>query len=220
MTRKERAKRVLIVDDHSIIRDGLEKIIAYETNMEVCGKTGGVSKAHELIEQTDPDIAIIDLTLENGSGLELIKQIRALGRTVKILVSSAHDDALFAERAMSAGAQGYINKSEEIETLLEAIQCVLEGKVYLADWMKDRLLVAGVKQTKSPTCEAVENLTDRELEVLELIGAGVSTHQIADRLNLSVKTIETYRAHLKEKLHLESASELVRYAVEWALEKK
>ncbi len=210
--------KILIVDDHPIVRRGLAELIQSEPQFKVCGEAANAAEAIKLIDQQKPDLAVVDIALDGTDGIELIKQIKAWNDTLKVLVSSMHDESLYAERALYAGARGYINKAEATDRIVEAIHQVLAGKVYLSPTMTERLLhrVAGGDEQleKSP----VDRLSDRELEVFRLIGEGFTTRQIAERLHLSTKTIETYRDHIKTKLNLANNTQLIRQAVQWVLE--
>jgi DNA-binding NarL/FixJ family response regulator len=211
-------KRILLVDDHELVRAGMAEMIEEEADLTVCGGAADGPTAMRLVDETRPHVAIIDLMLEEGSGIELIKQINAKDSTIRMIVCSMHDDKLYAERSLRAGAMGYVNKQEPAERIVEAIRRVLAGKVFVDEAIADRVLrrVAG-RESRGPQ-SAVEALSDRELEVLQLIGQGLTTRQIAERLHLSIKTIDTYREHLKVKLDLDSAAALMRYAVAWSLD--
>jgi DNA-binding NarL/FixJ family response regulator len=209
--------KVLIVDDHPIVRWGLSELVAAEPDLEVCGEAESLPEALRQVDVTEPDIVVVDLTIKDGHGLELVQKIKAGGKRVKMLVSSMHDESLFAERAIRAGASGYISKQEPPGTIIGALRHVLAGKVYLSSRMSDRLLnrMADGKQIdESP----IESLSDRELEVFGMIGAGRTTKQIAQALGLSGKTIETYRENIKSKMNLGNSVELSRHATQWVLE--
>jgi len=208
--------KVLIVDDHPIVREGLVRLIELQADLVVCGEAANVPDALRAIETLDPDIAVVDLSLDRDlGGIELIKEIKMRFSQVPVLVLSMHDETVFAERMIRAGAKGYVMKEEAPDAILTAIRRVSKGEIYLSDNMAARILsnVAGghSKTKKFPT----ERLSDRELEVLELIGQGFGASQIAEKLFLSVKTIETYYLHLKEKLRLENAGKLRQYAIKW-----
>ena len=209
--------RILIVDDHPIVRRGLRELVADETDLEICGEAEDVTQALQQIDATRPDVVIVDLTLKSGHGLELIQEIKARDGQIKMLVSSMHDESLFAERALRAGAAGYINKQESPEKIIDAMRCVLRDEIYLSSRMSNRLLhriSAGELLEKTP----FESLSDRELEVFEMIGRGMTTKQIARQLDISHKTVETYRENIKSKLNLKNSSELSRHATQWVLE--
>jgi DNA-binding NarL/FixJ family response regulator len=204
------------VDDHPITREGLARLINHERDMEVCGQANTAAKAVTDIEPMKPDLVVVDVSLTTGaSGLELIKDLVARHPRLRMLALSTHDEALYAERALRAGAKGYVMKQEPTEKVMAAIRQVLDGGIFLSDAMKDRLLRKITQSGSAPSASEIERLSDRELEVYRLIGQGRGTRQIADELHLSMSTVETYRTHIKEKLHLSSAPELVRRAVEW-----
>jgi len=211
---------VLLVDDHALLRRGLAELIDGESDLEVCGEAGDPAGALELLEENEIDLAIVDISLQEGSGLELVKQIKSQYPDVDVLVLSMHDENLYAERTLRAGAKGYINKEAPTETVIEAMREVLAGRVYLSDKMSDRILHRIVDRDTMPEESPIDTLSDRELEVLELIGRGLTTRQIARQLHLSRKTVDTYRDHLKTKLQIKTANELVRYAVAWTLGKE
>lgn len=216
----QRRARIVLVDDHPIVRHGLAQVISREPDMEVCGEASNAGEAIQLIAASLPDLVVVDLTLQDGDGIELIKDIKARHEPIKMLVSSMHDETLYAERALRAGAAGYINKAASREQVTGAIRQVLRGKIYLSDSVSNRLLQRVVDRGDDVTQSPVEKLSDRELAVFDMIGQGLSTRQIAERLHLSVKTIETYREHIKSKLNLAKSSELIRHAVRWQLEQK
>ncbi|MBX3437922.1 MAG: response regulator transcription factor [Planctomycetaceae bacterium] len=210
--------RILIVDDHPIVRQGLRMTIEAERDLTVCGEAEGVSQAMQLYHETSPDVVIADISLENGSGIELVKELISLNPQLRILVCSMHEETLFAERALHAGAKGYINKEEATDKLVAAIRRVATGRVFLSEQMTDRMLFRQVGTGDEPPKSAIESLSDRELEVFEQIGHGVTTREIAEKLHLSPKTVETYRENIKRKLNLTNATELTRHAVQWVLE--
>lgn len=210
--------RILIVDDHPIVRQGLRMTIEGESDLTVCGEAEGLAQAMKLFRETQPDVVIVDISLENGSGIELVKELTAQRKDLKILVCSMHEESLFAERALRAGAKGYINKEQATEKLLVAVRRVVSGRVYLSEQMTHRMLYRQVGASDEPPKSSIEALSDRELEVFEQIGHGITTRQIADKLHLSPKTIETYRENIKHKLNLENATELTQHAVRWVLE--
>jgi DNA-binding NarL/FixJ family response regulator len=211
--------RVVIVDDHPMIRRGISDLINRESDMEVVGEAGTMQEAMALAAKASPGLIIVDVSLDGNNGVELMKNLSARWEGLPILAYSMHDEAIYAERALRAGAKGYVMKQSEPEALLEAIRQILKGKIYLSGPMSDRLLGRLVRagSTAEVTASPIDKLSDRELEVLELLGKGMGTSQIADKLCLSVKTIETYREHLKQKLNLASGQELLRYAIEWSL---
>jgi DNA-binding NarL/FixJ family response regulator len=222
MSQKKTKKqtRVLIVDDHPAVREALTLRIGRQPDLEVCGEAADMSEALRLIAEVEPDVAVIDISLKTGNGIDLIKRIKDRHEHVRILVWSMHSEALYAERALKAGALGYVNKDQATDKIVEAIRRVLEGKVYLSEGMTERLLqraVGGGREevTRSPLAV----LADRELEVFRLIGQGVKTADIAERLHLSIKTVETYRDRIRQKLNLGNGTELAHYATQWVLEK-
>lgn len=209
--------RVLLVDDHPIVRQGLALLIDREADLSVCGEAEGAHSAFRAIETLRPDIVVLDISLSGPDGLDVLKEIRTKSGSLPVLILSMHDESIYAERAMRAGANGYIMKQEATEKVLIAIRRILQGDVYLSDRLTNTMLqqyVRGAAPTKS---SPLLNLTDRELEVFRLIGEGHGTRQIADQLHLSVKTIESYQAHIKEKLALRNARELVQHAIEWTV---
>ena len=210
--------RIAIVDDHPIVRQGLSQLIAQHPGLEVCGEAADAVEALQMVSEKRPDLIIVDISLSSGNGIELIKQIKARDDRVKMLVSSMHDESLFAERALRAGAMGYINKGEATEKVFEAIHQVLGGKIYLSPRMTDRMLCRAIGTDDALAGSPIDSLSDRELEVFELIGQGLTTRQIASKLELSPKTVETYRENIKSKLNLSNATELTRHAVQWTLE--
>jgi DNA-binding NarL/FixJ family response regulator len=208
----------MIVDDHPLVRTGFRQLIESEPDLSVCYEAANMAQAIHVINNSKPDLAIVDLSLPDGNGLELIKRIHARYHDLPILVSSMHDEDLFAERALRAGAKGYINKQEVGEQVIAALRQVLAGKVYLSSHMLARLAQELSGKPDRSSQSPVEHLSNRELEVFELIGHGMATGEIADRLHLSVKTIETHRANIKSKLRLSTAGELIRSAVQWTIE--
>jgi DNA-binding NarL/FixJ family response regulator len=210
--------RVLIVDDHPIVRRGLADLIAARPDLEVCGEAADVAEGLRLVEATRPDVVVVDLTLKDGHGLDLIEEIKARFDRVKMLVSSMHDESLFAERALRAGASGYIGKGEPPDRIIDALHRVLRGEICLSPRMANRLLhrvASGEALEKNP----IEGLSDREIQVFEMIGQGHTTKQIAQSLKLSHKTIEAHREKIKAKLELKNSSELARHATQWVLER-
>jgi len=210
--------RVLVVDDHPVVRRGLAQLINDETDLEVCAEADSLQGALERVSATQPDVAVIDLSLGDDSGLELIKDIRVRHPKLPILVLSMHDETLYADRVIRAGAMGYIMKDEASEKVIGAIRHVLSGEIYLSDALSSALLKRIVRAKETPVRSSLDRLTDRELQVLRFIGKGLGTRQIAEKLHLSVKTIENHRERIKEKLDLASGAELVRFAVHLDLE--
>jgi DNA-binding NarL/FixJ family response regulator len=207
--------RIFLVDDHPIVRKGLEEILNHEDDFVICGQATRASEALQAILSTSPDLVILDLSLDGTNGIELLKQLKISCSGLSVLVLTMHDESLFAERALQAGARGYIMKHEALTNLHTAIRRVLGGGIYLSDSMSQRLLERATKKNSEEASSDFHRLSDRELEVLQMIGQGLGTSAIAAKLHLSVKTVETYRANLKQKLRLTNAAELVRYAVSW-----
>lgn len=213
----DKAFKVMIVDDHPVVREGIKALISAEPDLIACCETGSVGAAQQLAREQQPDVAIVDLHLEDGSGLELTRRLRHHYADLKILVCSVSEDALFAERAVKAGANGYVNKKELADAIILAIRKVLAGKLYLSSAMVDAFL-SGWASGVSPNTSGIGELSDRELDVFLLIGKGCSTSEIASQLNLSVKTVETHREKIKRKLGLSSGNQLIRRAVQWDLD--
>lgn len=210
-------KKVLIVDDHPIFREGLADLINRQEDMEVCGTAKDMLRTLKALEKVKPDIVTVDISLQDASGLELMKDIRARFPDLPMLALSMHQESFYAERAIRAGARGYITKQEASKKVIAALRKVLEGGLYLSDRMKEELLLSIIGDNGPDTATSpIDRLTDRELEVFQLIGQGKGTTQIAEQLCLSAKTIETYRARIKEKLTLKSGSELMRCAFQWS----
>ena len=205
----------LVVDDHPVFRQGLVALIRSEERYRVSGEAGSAEDALAALETSVPDIALIDISLTGQNGLDLVKTLKAAHPRILILIISMHDEAVYAARALKAGARGYVMKQEAASVMLEAIKTVLSGKIYMSSAMRDRLLetmFSDVVETDPPT---VERLSDRELEVLDMIGQGYGAAEIAKTLHLSVKTVNAYRDHIKEKLRITGAGDLRRYAVKW-----
>lgn len=205
--------RIMMVDDHPIVREGMAQFLNAQPDLLLCGEAGNGEQAHALMPVCNPALVIVDISLKNESGLDLIRSLRRRHPTLALLAMSQHDEVIFAERALRAGANGYLMKEEATAHILRAIRRVLAGDVYLSDAMHNRLsrrLMDAGRESTSP----VAGLTAREFEVLHLLGLGFGTRQIAEKLNRSVKTIESHRASLKEKLQLDSGTELVRFAVQ------
>ena len=206
--------KVMLVEDHPVMREGLSQLISHEGDLSVCGEFEDTARAFDAIPRLLPDLAIVDLSLKGSSGLELVKNARANYPKLLMLVLSMHDESLYAERSLRAGASGYIMKAEAVEKVLGAIRHVLNGGIYLSENMSSKLMRKLAAGKNMAGGSLMERLSDRELEVFGLIGQGRGTRQIAQQLHLSVKTIESHRAHIKEKLDLKSATELVHCAIE------
>jgi DNA-binding NarL/FixJ family response regulator len=210
------AKRILILDDHPIMRLGLTQLIAAEPGLEVCDQAGSTAEALESIRDSRPDLLLTDLSLPDKHGLEFIKDMQALFPDCSILVLSMHDEALYAERVLRAGARGYLMKKSAAEHLIQAIQRVLAGGIYLSETMAAAMLELIRPQRRDPAgTSPIERLTDRELEVFQLIGSGKNSRQIAELLHISIRTVDAHRAHLKDKLQLGDGNALVHHAVSW-----
>ena len=206
---------VLIVDDHPIARQGLAQLINQEPDLHVCADVENAMQALEAIKSLKPDLAIVDITLKEGSGLELIKDIKAQFASLPTLVFSMHDESLFAERALEAGALGYVMKEEPTETIIVAIRRVLDGDIYLSEQMIDRLLKKVGNAHGQAVQSPIQVLTDRQFEIFNLYGQGKRTREIAELLHVSQKTIESHRANIMKKLNIQGAPELARYACQW-----
>jgi len=207
---------VILVEDHPMFREQLAQLINKEPAMMVCGEADNIHDALQLIELKNPDIAIVDLTLKGPSGLELIKDLKAKEIDIPVLVLSMHDESLYAERVLKAGGRGYITKNEVSKEVMTAIHAVLRGEIYLPGRIASRILESVAAGKKSEN--GVSQLTDRELQVFELIGHGRSTREISNQLHLGVSTVDTYRARIKTKLHLENSSQLCHEAIRWVSE--
>ena len=207
-------KRIVIVDDHPLFRKGLEQLINSSDNaFHVCGEATDAAEGMTVIRQLKPDLAIVDLSLPGANGIELIKNIRAEFQKLPVLILSMHDESLYALRALRAGGQGYVMKQEALENVIIAIREVLAGRPYLSQEMSSKLITNFASGTNE--VDATDKLSDRELEILELIGKGRDVRDIAKALHISAKTVETHRAHIKEKLNLKNARQVTRFAVQW-----
>jgi DNA-binding NarL/FixJ family response regulator len=215
----QKLARVLIVDDHPAIREALASRIGRQPDLKVCGEAADTSDALRLVAETQPDVAVVDISLKTGNGIDLIKRLKDRDDDVRILVWSMHSESLFAERALRAGALGYINKDQDTDRIVYAIRRVLTGKVWLSEAMSECILQRGVGAGRQGATRSPLNaLADRELEVFRLIGQGVKTSAIAVQLHLSVKTVETYRGRIRQKLELGDGAKLAHYATQWVLE--
>ncbi|PYL27299.1 MAG: DNA-binding response regulator [Verrucomicrobia bacterium] len=209
------AKRIVIVDDHPLFRKGLQEMIHSDGTFAVCGEAGNAAEAMEIIRKLNSDLAIVDLSLPGANGIELIKNIRAEFPRLPILVLSMHDESLYAVRALRAGADGYVMKHEAMANVIQAIREVFDGRPYLSPAMAAQVITQFAHRQAEGQADAVERLSDRELEVLELIGKGKEVREIAKLLHLSPKTVETHRAHIKDKLDLKNSREVARFALQW-----
>jgi DNA-binding NarL/FixJ family response regulator len=209
------AKRLVIVDDHPLFRKGLQEMIHSDGSFAVCGEAGNAAEAMDVIRKLHPDMAIVDLSLPGANGIELIKNIRAEFQKLPILVLSMHEESLYALRALRAGAEGYVMKHEAMANVIQAIHEVFSGRPYLSPAMAAQVITKFAHHDAEGETDAVERLSDRELEILELIGKGHEVRQIAKLLHLSPKTVETHRAHIKDKLDLKNSREVARFALQW-----
>ncbi len=211
---------IFVVDDHPIVADGLKLLLENEKDLIICGFATDAVQALEKIEKLNPDLAIVDISLKGSmNGIELIKSLKSLYPDLLIITLSMYDESLYAERAVRAGSKGYIMKQEMTNTIISAIRKVLDGKIYLSDNISMNLLDIYMTGKKKKNTDIVNNLTDREFEVFQLIGNGYKTSDIARSLNLSVKTIETYKLRIKEKINISSSPELTKFAIEWVNKK-
>ncbi|MEW6981230.1 response regulator [Colwelliaceae bacterium 6471] len=209
-------QKVFIVDDHELVRQGLRQLINGEFNLELCGEAAGVSDTLKLCKTLKPDITIVDISLPDGNGLELVKQLHRYYPHMRIIVLSMHDDELYAERALNCGAMAYINKQDSAQKLLFGIKQVLNNKVFVSSEIAKR--IERVSHNKADGEDLTAQLSNRELQIFDAIGRGMKTKHVAESLNLSVKTIESHRSHIKSKLGLRSGAELNRAAIVWVLE--
>jgi DNA-binding NarL/FixJ family response regulator len=206
--------KILVVDDHPLVREWLAKLINEEADFEVCGQAGTAREALGLIEALSPQIVVVDISLDGASGLELIKNVKAIYPKVNMIVLSMHDEALYAERAMRAGAAGYIMKREATEKVLDAIRTVMRGGLYFSN-VVNALLAQKLVHGTGDQPAAISSLSDRELEVFQLLGRGYSTRQISEQMNVGFKTVHAYCARIKEKLNLANINELAFHAIRW-----
>lgn len=207
--------KIVLVDDHPLVREWLANLINQQDDLQICGEAANAAAALELIGDTKPSIVIVDISLEGGSGIELIKNIKAVHSGVMVIVLSMHDETLYAERALRAGARGYIMKREATKKVLQGIRSVLEGKLFVSDRMNAMMAERFVERKPHVTGSPIEELSDRELEVFQLMGRGLNTRQIADELHISFKTVQAFHARIKDKLNLANATELLREAIRW-----
>jgi DNA-binding NarL/FixJ family response regulator len=216
----DKKKTVFIVDDHPLLRQGLALLVNREDDLTVCGEAEEAQTAMKEIAARKPDILIVDISLNGPDGLELLKNLRALYPSLPVLILSMHDESIYAERALRARANGYIMKQEATEKVLVAVRRILGGDIYLSDRMANKLLHQYISGVSPDVNSRLSALSDRELEVFRLIGEGRSTRQIAEKLHLSIKTVETYQAHIKDKLSLHSGRELVQHAIQSNISEK
>ena len=213
-------RRIFIVDDHPIVRQGLALLINREPDLVVCGEAEEAMGAIHVLASARPDVLIVDISLSGPDGLDLLKNIRTTHGTLPVLILSMHDESIYAERALRAGANGYIMKQEATEKVLVAVRRILSGEIYVSDRIANKMLKHYITGSGTLRVSTIADLSDRELEVFRLIGEGHGTRQIAEELHVSVKTVESYQAHIKEKLSLRSARELMQHAIQWAMNEK
>ena len=208
-------KRILIVDDHALVREGMQRILEAEPDWEVAGTAGSTSEALKLVDSVDPDIVVSDLTLPDQSGLELIKNLKVLQPQLPVLVVSMHDENIYAERVLAAGGRGYLMKDSAVENISAAIRTVLGGGVYVSAATTARFLETMTGNSEEKYGLPLQRLSDRELEVFELIGHGKNSHEIAEQLRIATRTVDTHRRHIREKLRLNDSSAVLAYAIKW-----
>jgi DNA-binding NarL/FixJ family response regulator len=213
-------KGIMVVDDHPIVRQGLALLINREPDLIVCGEAEEAMGALHVLASSHPDVLIVDISLTGPDGLDLLKTIRTSHPTLPVLILSMHDESIYAERALRAGANGYIMKQEATEKVLVAVRRILSGEIYVSDRIANKMLKHYITGAGTLRNSSIADLSDRELEVFRLIGEGHGTRQIAEELHLSIKTVESYQAHIKEKLSLRSARELMQHAIQWSMNEK
>jgi len=212
-------RQVLLVDDHPIVRQGLRRLIDGEGDLEVCAEAGTMREARQAIREKDPDVVVVDISLKEGDGMELIKDVRAHHPSLPMLVLSMHDEGVYAERLLAAGANGYIMKQAATDQFINALRRVLEGGVYVSEAVGARMIRKLAAGGATTSVDPIDHLSNRELQILQMIGRGLSTRQAAEALNLSVKTVESHRQRIKRKLDLATSSQLVQHAVNWVSRK-
>jgi DNA-binding NarL/FixJ family response regulator len=205
--------KVLIVDDHPVVREGLAMLIDRQPDLEVCGEASDIAEGVQQAATTKPDVAVVDIGLKNGNGLDLIRRLKARDRSLRILVWSMFGERLYAERSLNAGALGYITKEQATDQIIDAIRHVRQGKVYVSEAVKDRMLKRAVGARVAGS--SIDCLSNRELEVFRLVGNGLDTKEVAEAMHVSIKTVETYQGRIKEKMNLKSGRELVQRAAQW-----
>lgn len=220
ITQQFRKNKVFLVDDHPIVRQGLTLLINQERDLTVCGEAEEMHSALQSIDNTKPDIVVLDISLNGPDGLDLLKHLRSRHPKLPVLMLSMHDESIYAERTLRAGANGYIMKQEATEKVLIALRRILSNEIYVSDRIANNMLRHYVRGDQGAQSSPVTDLSDRQLEIFRLIGQGHTTRQIANELHLSVKTVESYQAHIKEKLSLHSARELIQHAIRWTANDK
>lgn len=208
-----RAHRVLIVDDHPLVRQGLRWLVDQEDDLEICGEAADVKEARAALQQTQPNVVVLDLSLRDSNGIDLIKAIRSKYEQLPVLVCSIHDERIYAERLLSAGANGYIMKEATADQFLVALRQVLAGELYVSERVKTRMMERSAAGGRSQTGDRTERLSNREFEILGLIGQGKTTRQVAESLSLSVKTVDSHRQRIKKKLGLQTSAQVVQFAI-------
>ena len=214
---RETRHRIIIVDDHPLLRRGMAALLSEQPDLDVCGEAQDTKGALQAMRDLTPDVALVDINLPGANGLELIKLMLAEQPKLRILVVSMHDESLYALRSLRAGAKGYLMKAEALEQMVSAVRRVAQGDIYVTPRFSERLVFKAIQSLEGGLGSPVDRLSDRELEVLRLLGKGLGTRDIAHTLHLSVKTIETHRAHIKEKLGFKEAAEMVRFAIDWVV---
>jgi DNA-binding NarL/FixJ family response regulator len=212
---RPRVRRLILVDDHPIVRQGLKRLIEQEDDLQVCGEAETVREARQLVRDARPDAVVVDLSLKQGDGIELVKDVRAHHPALPVLVLSMHDEAIYAERMLSAGANGYIMKHAASEQFLVALRRVLDGGIYVSEAVGNSMIQKFAQGGSYIPANPIDRLSNRELQILHMIGRGLSTRQAAEALNLSVKTVESHRQRIKRKLNLVTGAQLVQFAVNW-----
>ncbi|HEV7868485.1 MAG TPA: response regulator transcription factor [Chthoniobacteraceae bacterium] len=215
-----RQKRILIVDDHPVFRRGIAALLAEQPDLVVCGEAENAPAALEAMRRLNPDVALVDISLPGTNGIELVKSMVAEQPKLGILMLSMHDESLYALRSLRAGAKGYLMKAEAMTSVIAALRKVISGDVYVSPRFSERLVFKAIQSLEGGMGSPVDKLSDRELEVLQLLGKGFGTREIANELHLSIKTIETHRAHIKEKLGFKDAGEMVRFAIDWVAQEQ
>lgn len=212
--------RILIVDDHPLVRRGLSELINREADMEVCGEAEDAPEAMQSVAKLKPELVIVDISLKGNNGLELIKNIKAFDPSIQILVLSMHDESVYALRVLKAGARAYVMKQEVVDKVMEAIRRIRTGKLFVSERVAHQMLNQVIDGSDPSAESPVDNLSDRELEIVSMIGNGLQTREIAKRLNISIKTVESHRAHIKEKLTIANGTQLVQWCVRWVEQNK
>ena len=213
-------KRILIVDDHPVFRRGIAALVSEQEDLTVCGEADGAPSALDAMRRLKPDLALLDISMPGANGIELVKLMLAEQPKLPILILSMHDESLYALRALRAGAKGYVMKAEAMTQVIAAIRKALNGEIYVSPRFSERLVFKAIQSLEGGMGSPVDKLSDRELEVLQLLGRGFGTREVANELHLSVKTIETQRAHIKEKLGFKDAGEMVRFAIDWVAQEQ